>query len=181
MRQVRGSRVPPVQEKCEPRTPPPEYGTQRLPIWLADERVRVADCVARRDAEQQKHQEKLVQADDEHSAWETPFRVLFGMVLSLGIVALASAVGDFIHALRVIGERLLAIPGRLVVGAVGLFKRRVPVAPTAPVTAPAPPTGGVPVRVPVAVPAVREPFWTRLARWPLARMFVRQRQPVGAA
>jgi hypothetical protein len=170
--------VPPAQEECKERDAPKEYGMQRLPIWLESERKRVAECNARRVTAQQEHQKKLVQADDEHSAWETPFRVLFGMVLSLGIVALASAVGDFVHALRVICERLLAIPAGIV-GA--LFKRRAPVAPTAPVTAPAPPAGGLPVRVPVAVPAAHEPFWTRLARWPLARMFVRQRQPVGAA
>jgi hypothetical protein len=163
--------VAPAQEKCEPRTPPPECGTQRLPIWLADERVRMADCVAQRDAEQQKHQEKLVQADDEHSAWETPFRVLFGVVLSLGIVALASAVGDFIHALRVIGERLLAIPAGMVAAIAGRFRST----PAAPVTAPAPPTGGVPVRAPVAAPVPREPLWERLARWPMLRMLLRQR------
>jgi hypothetical protein len=148
-----------------------------LPIWLADERQRMADCVARRNAEQQEHQKQLVKADDEHSAWETPFRVLFGMVLSLGIVALASAVGDFIHAPRVIGERLLGIPAGMVAAIEGRFRRT----PGALVATPAPPAGGLPVRVPVAVPAAREPFWTCLARWPLARMFVRQRQPVGAA
>jgi hypothetical protein len=104
-----------------------------------------------------------------------PFRVVFGMVLSLGIMGLASAVGDLIHALRVIGERLLAIPARLVVGAAGLFKRRVPVAPAAPVTAPAPPSGGVPVRVPVAAPARRLPLWARLARWPLVQRLMRRR------
>jgi hypothetical protein len=166
--------VAPPQETCEERAAPKEYGTQRLPIWLESERKRVAECNARRATAQQDHQKQLVQADDEHSAWETPFRVLFGMVLSLGIVALASAVGDFIHALRVIGERLLAIPAGMVAAIAGRF-RRAPATPAAPMPTPAPPSGGVPVRVPVAVPAAREPLWERLARWPLVQMLIRRR------
>jgi hypothetical protein len=128
--------VSPLQrEKREPRTAPPEYGTQRVAIWLADERHGMADCDARRANAQQEHQKMLVQADDEHSAWEPPFRVLFGMVLSLGIVALASAVGDSIHALRVVRERLLGIQA----GTIAAVFRR---ASAAPVTAPAAcPTG----------------------------------------
>jgi hypothetical protein len=106
------SHEPRPQTQCIAKDPPPAYGSTRLPIWQEGERRRMADCRAAEASERREAQGALVKAADEHSAWETPFRVVFGMVLSLGIVALSAAVGDFVHALRVVGERLLVLPGR---------------------------------------------------------------------
>jgi hypothetical protein len=86
----------------------------------------MAECRAAQAAERKDAQGRLVRAADEHSAWETPFRMAFGVVLSLGVAALASSVSDLLRALRVILERLLAIAGDRVTDVVSLLRRRRP-------------------------------------------------------
>jgi hypothetical protein len=52
--------------------------------WQASQTKREPDHATRREAEQRKRPERLVAVADEHSAFETPFRTLFGLLLLRG-------------------------------------------------------------------------------------------------
>lgn len=56
-------------------------------------------------------EKRLKSLYSQHSGWETPFRVVFGMTLCFGIASLAPAINDVLRGLRLIAEGLLLIPG----------------------------------------------------------------------
>jgi hypothetical protein len=88
-----------TQTKCEPKDPPPEYGTQRLPIWQAGEDRRMAECHAQQDRERQEAtaaQAALKAHRIELAGQKTFFEVLMpGLMPLLGALAAAAVMPLF--------------------------------------------------------------------------------------
>lgn len=155
----------PVTEKCEPKDPPANYGTQRLPIWLAAEKQRMDACTARQDAQREKQRGTLVKAADEHSMFEIPARSLIAVLMSVVVALAAMRLRPFVRSV------LAILPGFL-----ALF-RCAPVA----AQAPAGPGPGEVEGLPAAPPVPAGGWLERLAHWPVLRMLARRQVAGGAA
>jgi hypothetical protein len=154
-----------VTTQCVDKDPPPDYGKTRLPIWHEGEAKRMAACHAQQEKERREGQATLTKAADEHSVFELPVM----MLLPVGLSIINAATGA---AISVLFRSLLAVLAGLLAPLAGLVKRRAPEPAQEPKARPDRPT---PTGLPLTLPPAPEPWWRRLAHWPVLRALLRRR------